>query len=162
MLVEVAGSVAPMELGSPRSPVARVQPSSVWTGVPAACVCPVRRWCDAVVRGRAGRGARAGQRVAHGNGDAGAAAWNPALPLVTELQPVAAATPVVAAEPAVQHRRGRARVRMEVEHGRRGGGYGVGGERLFFTDGGPTVAGTNPAVVAVFARALTTFSQIPR
>ena len=40
-----------------------------------------------------------------------------------------------------------------------GGGYGVGGERLFFTDGGPTVAGTNPAVVAVFARALTTFSQ---
>ena len=33
------------------------------------------------------------------------------------------------------------------------------GERLFFTDGGPTVAGTNPAIVAVFARALTTFSQ---
>ena len=37
--------------------------------------------------------------------------------------------------------------------------YGVGGGRFFFTDGGPTVAGTNPAVVAVFARALTTFSQ---
>ena len=32
---------------------------------------------------------------------------------------------------------------------------------FFFTDGGPTVAGTNPAVVAVFARALTTFSQRP-
>ena len=31
--------------------------------------------------------------------------------------------------------------------------------RFFFADGGPTVAGTNPAVVAVFARALTTFSQ---
>ena len=31
-----------------------------------------------------------------------------------------------------------------------------------FTDGGPTVAGTNPAVVAVFARALTTFSQRDR
>ena len=31
--------------------------------------------------------------------------------------------------------------------------------KLFFTDGGPTVAGTNPAVVAVFARALTTFPQ---
>ena len=32
-------------------------------------------------------------------------------------------------------------------------------QHVFFTDGGPTVAGTNPAVVAVFARALTTFSQ---
>ena len=37
---------------------------------------------------------------------------------------------------------------------------GVGGERLFFTNGGPTVAGTNPPLVAVFARALTsTFSH---
>ena len=33
------------------------------------------------------------------------------------------------------------------------------GEGFFFTDGGPSVAGINPAVVAVFARALTTFSQ---
>ena len=34
-----------------------------------------------------------------------------------------------------------------------------GGVVFFFTDGGPSVAGINPAVVAVFARALTTFSQ---
>ena len=36
---------------------------------------------------------------------------------------------------------------------------GRGGVVFFFTDGGPSVAGINPAVVAVFARALTTFSQ---
>ena len=40
---------------------------------------------------------------------------------------------------------------------------GVGGRGrrgvVFFTDGGPSVAGINPAVAAVFARALTTFSQ---
>ena len=43
---------------------------------------------------------------------------------------------------------------------RGGGGYEVGGERLFFTDGGPTWRVQIPAVVAVFARALTTFSQL--
>ena len=35
----------------------------------------------------------------------------------------------------------------------------TGGIDHSVTDGGPTVAGTNPAVVAVFARALTTFSH---